>query len=1014
MCVGGLKTFGLYSMNIFSWITYSEQKQKRQTLSSCGQKQRETVLSSEQLEPRHCLSAAEMPGGVYRSSNINQADIALLADVARARYDVDGSGVKVGIISTSYNYLGGADYDIEHGVLPDNVTVVIDDNHDDDEGRAMAQLVHSIAPGAELYVSSWKKFGPDPTTMQQQMDIQKTFAERINDLVELGCTVIVDDIYDPAEPWFQDGPVSLAVDNAVNQGVAYFSAAGNNSNVSYQSEVSLVHAPSTLIDKWNDSDTGTSPEYAEALSDPSLRFHNFAQGNEINVLQEVSIPNYSPTSLFAVQWDQVWDANNSAVEVWFFDTDQKPIGKALSENQYPAAGLPIANLPAQANQPAPPNPGKHFFVAFTYDMDGFKGDNHPHGNDGKDAPTFFKWIATLNGPGVINNNPNQVTVDPPSGFQGSSTAWGHNNSRLGAAVGAAAYWNVPAYNQADPLLTSFSSWGGTPIFFEQDENGETIRLPEPEIRQQPQFTAPQEGNTTFFDNPDYELDRLPNFQGTSAAAPNTAAVAALMRQLNPSLMPSDIYEILAETAVSMSNPYYQPSTFPDDQFNYATGAGLIQAKDAVAAVADISIQGKVFEDFGRDGRLDRGDRTLKGYEVFLDSNRNGIHDAAPQPESNNEFISFYSSNPLLVKAGAMANNPNKWPENPPLPHKEGDFFGYYGNYSYWPEKAFSPIVVSDMPGTIIDLELTYEITLASNATPASPFFLTLVSPLGIRVPVVGTELVDGTFEIPVPTPRLVYNLIQNTETKTGTISMGVEAGAQQSLVDLNAFKDTPANGEWYLEVMNPDPNREYVLENWSLSLKTEEPITSTASDGTYEFPGSYLSFSSAVGAYTPMVELPDNQFITTNTTTEIGIRNLKPTVNIGISLPRVERPELLPSTKIIVDNSVPGPHPFVFSWNNLATSLLPSVSGVRFVVDSVRGTVEKKSGDTWVDVSTPPTTSNPRELLRLLSLRVIKPNDELRWIPPAESPQADEAFSLVGWNGKLVSESKSSIRFELL
>ena len=103
-----------------------------------------------------------------------------------------------------------------------------------------------------------------------------------------------------------------------------------------------------------------------------------------------------------------------------------------------------------------------------------------------------------------------------------------------------------------------------------------------------------------------------------------------------------------------------------------------------------------------------------------------------------------------------------------------------------------------MPGTIIDLELTYEIILASNATPASPFFLTLVSPLGIRVPVVGTELVDGTFEIPVPTPRFVYNLIQNTETKTGTISMGVEAGAQQSLVDLSAFTNTPANGEWYL------------------------------------------------------------------------------------------------------------------------------------------------------------------------------------------------------------------------
>ena len=111
---------------------------------------------------------------------------------------------------------------------------------------------------------------------------------------------------------------------------------------------------------------------------------------------------------------------------------------------------------------------------------------------------------------------------------------------------------------------------------------------------------------------------------------------------------------------------------------------------------------------------------------------------------------------------------------------------------------------------------------------------------------------------------------------------------------------------------------------------------------------------------------------------------------------------------------MPGPHPFVFSWNNLATSLLPSVSGVRFIISSIRGTVEKKSGDTWIDVSTPPQTSNPRELIRLLSLRIIKPNDELRWIPPAESPQSDEAFSLFGWNGTSASKSKSTIHFEML
>ncbi|MDG2050240.1 MAG: hypothetical protein P8M78_08765, partial [Myxococcota bacterium] len=213
--------------------------------------------------------------GVFRSSNINQADIALLADVARARYDVNGSGLKVGVISTSYNYLGGEDYDVQRGVLPDNVYVLYDDGDDDDEGRAMAQLVHSVAPGAELYVSSWAAYrDPLKTSVQETLEDQETFAQRIRDLVDLGCDVIVDDIYNPFESWFQDGPVSLAIDEAVQNGVAYFSAASNNSNVSYQSEVSLVEAPSHLVDYWNDPSSGTPAEFAQALSNPDLSFHN--------------------------------------------------------------------------------------------------------------------------------------------------------------------------------------------------------------------------------------------------------------------------------------------------------------------------------------------------------------------------------------------------------------------------------------------------------------------------------------------------------------------------------------------------------------------------------------------------------------------------------------------------------------------------------------------------------------------------------------------------------------------
>ena len=135
------------------------------------------------------------------------------------------------------------------------------------------------------------------------------------------------------------------------------------------------------------------------------------------------------------------------------------------------------------------------------------------------APNYVKYVWFDLDAGVF-------TVDEYD--TASGTVYGHANAAGAEAVGAAAWyqteeWGSPLRPQCMPAcLNSFSSAGGTPVFF--GTNGRRLRTPE--VRLKPGVTGPDGGNTSFFffdlsfEVPGTtEPDGFPNFFGTSASAP---------------------------------------------------------------------------------------------------------------------------------------------------------------------------------------------------------------------------------------------------------------------------------------------------------------------------------------------------------------------------------------------------------------------------------------------------------------------------------------------------------------
>lgn len=468
----------------------------------------------------------------HHSGAVNsQGDQALGADIARSTYGITGTGITVGVLSDSYDCnttaLTHAANDVASGDLPSGVLVLADlTSGCTDEGRAMLQIVHDVAPGAGLAFNT--AFAGEAAFANGILALRNTAHAH----------VIVDDVVYFSEPMFQDGIIAQAVDQVVNNGAAYFSSAGNEARKSYQATFNL----SDQVDAYGG------------------KLHDFDPGINTDVFQKISLPT-GATTFISFQWDEPFFSISGApgassdYDIWICLSDTQPV----NTTNCPVRGT-SNNIGGDAIEILAPtvsgNPGGTFTVYLAISR--FSGT----------AINLMKYIAFSNSL-VINE------YDTASG-----TLFGHANAAGAEAVGAAGYYATPAFGVSPPVLQAFSSAGGVPIRI--NTSGASIT---PVVRNKPGIVAPDGGNTTFFySDSGVDADTYPNFFGTSAAAPHAAAVAGLMLQAGGgagSIAPVALYSAMRASASDMKSVGFD--------YDSGYGLLNAQAALANVAKADLSV-----------------------------------------------------------------------------------------------------------------------------------------------------------------------------------------------------------------------------------------------------------------------------------------------------------------------------------------------------------------------------------------------------------------------------------------
>jgi subtilisin-like proprotein convertase family protein len=423
----------------------------------------------------------------------SEGDSTHRAALARSVFGSNGAGVRIGVLSDGVDNLG---FSQSRGELPPDVLVLPGQYGVGDEGTAMLEIIHDLAPGAKLFFATG-------------INGIASFADNIRKLRAAGCDIIVDDLAYLAETPFQDGQapgvmsptnggvVTQAVNEVTAAGALYFSSAGNGGNKN-----------DNQASTWEGDfvDGGTHPLL------PSGQVHDFG-GMTFN---QITLSGGLPAFLF---WSDPLGGSSNDYDLFVLNSTGTSVVASSTNIQNgtqdpveAAGGIVTGNRLVIVKKPGAANRFLHL--------------------------TIFRGLLARSTDGAIFGHPMAANA-----FAVAATP----AANFAAPPNPAGPFPFPFH--ASNSVELFSSDGPRRIFFNADSTAITpgdFAATGGLLRQKPDITAADgvmtnvAGFTLFF--------------GTSAAAPHAAAIAALLKSANPLLTPAQMWTALTNSAIDIEAP----------------------------------------------------------------------------------------------------------------------------------------------------------------------------------------------------------------------------------------------------------------------------------------------------------------------------------------------------------------------------------------------------------------------------------------------------------------------------